>query len=265
MRIMCIIALMTLSSCGLRHSGSQRSVEDTADTLKAINTKLERLNQKQGIVTIANHQVETVTNVAENRRIQNRIIRNIALIDSVLNENRTRIIALEKQLGESRKDVRELEQNLSDMPNTLESRQMEIERLRSGLERSGNTIATLHDSLRSVYFIAARTDSLRHWKIIEKNGSISRLFGSSVRLSGQMPLRKFTRIDKLKTSRIMIPASARNVVLMTLHDRNAYIFQDDNAAAPDRSRQPAASCILVITDPVRFWAASNALVIKIDN
>jgi archaellum component FlaC len=265
MRILCIIALMTLSSCGLRHSGNQLGVEDTADTLKAINTKLERLNQKQGIVTIASRQVETVTNVAENRRIQSRIIRNIALIDSVLNDHRARISSLEKQLGESRKSVRELEQNLSDMPITLEARQMEIERLRGGIERSGSTIAALHDSLRSVYLVAARTDSLERWKIIEKNGGVTRLFGSSFRLSGHLPLKKFTRIDKLKTSRIMIPASARNVVVMTLHDRNAYFIQDDNATDPDRTRQPAPSCALIITDPVKFWAASSALVIKIDN
>jgi hypothetical protein len=257
---------MTLSSCGFQHSGSERSVEEAADTLKAVNTKLEILNQKQGIISVSSRQVETISNVAENRRIQSRIIRNIALIDSVMSDNRVRIRTLEKKIYEDRRQIAGLEQELSEMQKNIEVRQLETERFRIGMERSGITIAGLHDSLRAVYLIAAKTDSLVKWNIIEKNGGIPHLFGNPFRLSGYMPLKKFIRLDRMKTSRIVIPASAGNIMVMTLHDRNAYVIRKSTSTEPDLNRQTGgASCTLVITDPDKFWALSNALVIKIDN
>jgi hypothetical protein len=265
MRIVRFFVLMTLSSCGFQNSGSQRSVEDAADTLKAINTKLELLNQKQGIVPIASPEVETISNVAENRRIQSRIIRNITLIDSSMRADRASIHSLGVQIGETRRQIAALEQGRSEMQKAIEAGQMENERLKIGLERSGITNASLQDSLRAAYLITAPADSLEKWKIIEKNGSMPRLLGSTFRLSGYLPLKKFTRLDKLKTNKVIIPASARNVMVMTLHDCNTYLIREESTTPAEATRQHKASCTLLITDPVRFWAASNALVIKIDN
>ncbi len=260
-----ILALiLILSSCSFGPSGGDNRGSEQADsTLKAINKSLELVNQKQGIVSVSTQEKESMHSIADNRRIQNRITGNILLIDSVMNDSRDRLLNLERLLGSHRRKITELEAEITGMSRTIETKQQEIDSLKTSLARSSRLAASLHDSLRTGYVLAAPQDSLAKWKIIEKDGGFLGIFGSSWRMSGHIPLKRFSRVNRLKSYRIVVPAKAGKFSLMTLHNRNSYSIARDNGKNSDSTRRGNDSSVIVIKSPEEFWAASQILVIKL--
>ena len=125
--------------------------------------------------------------------------------------------------------------------------------------RAGRLAASLQDSIRTGYVLAAPQDSLAKWKIIEKDGGFFGFLGSSWRLSGHIPLRRFARVNRLKSCRIVVPASAGNYSVMTLHSKNSYAITKHQG----ENRRGTDSSVIVIRSPQEFWAASRILVIKL--
>lgn len=256
--------IILLSSCRFGPPGAGNKGSELADsTLKAINNSLELVNQKQGIVSVSSREKESMHNIADNRRIQNRITGNIVLIDSVMNDSRDRLLNLEKALGSHRRKIAELEQEITWMARSIEAKQQEIDSLKTALARSSSLAAALHDSLRTGYVLAAPQDSLAKWKIIEKSGGFLGIFGSSWRMSGHIPLKKFSRINRLKSYRIVIPSKTGKFSVMTLHNRNSYSVVRENGKRTGVNRRGTDSSVIVIKSPEEFWAASHILVIKL--
>jgi hypothetical protein len=258
-----IFALLVLSSCSFAPQGTDRNSEQADSTLRAINKNLELVNQKQGIVSVSSRITETTRSIADNRRIQSRITGNIVLIDSVMNDNRARLSNLEKTLGNHRRKIAVLEGEVSGMTRNIDSKQMEIDSLKSVLSRSGNRTAAMHDSLRTGYVLAAPQDSLAKWQIIEKDGGILGIFGSTWRLSGHIPLHHFSRVNRARSFRITVPAKPGRFAVMTLHNRNAYSIVKERDKHPGTNRRGTDSSVIVINNPGEFWAASHILVIKL--
>jgi hypothetical protein len=258
------LLILLLSSCSFGPPDADNRGSEMADsTLKAINSSLELVNQKQGIVSVSSRAKESMHSIADNRRIQSRITGNIVLIDSVMNDSRERLSSLEKTLGSHRRKIAELEEEITGMARTIETKQREVDSLKTALARSSSLASALHDSLRAGYVIAAPQDSLAKWKIIEKEGGFLGIFGSSWRMSGHIPLKKFSRINRLKSYRIAIPARAGKFSVMTLHNRNSYSIVKDNGKHSDANRHGSDSSVIVIKSPEEFWAASHILVIKL--
>jgi transcription antitermination factor NusG len=254
-----ILSLLLLSSCGFTPSGADRGSASADSTLQAINNNLELVNQKQGIVSVASKVAESISSIADNRRIQNRIEGNIVLIDSVMDDNRVRLVDLEKRLESHRRKTAELEQEISGMEQSIAMKQLEVDSLKRCLIRSGNIAASLNDSLRAGYVLAAPQDSLAKWKIIEKDRGFFGFLGSSWRLSGHIPLRRFARVNRLKTYKIAVPAKAGSYTVMTLHNKSSYTI----AKHQGENRQGTDSSVIVIRNPQEFWEASHILVIKL--
>lgn len=263
MRKLLILVFLLLNSCGFRQQGREGGSEQSDSTLKAINRNLELVNQKQGIISVASRQPESLTSIADNYRLQNRITGNIELIDSVMSDNRSRLQALERMLGLNRRRIEELEQEITGLEQTIDAKEREIDSLKRALVHSGNLASALHDSLKTGYVLAAPQDSLAKWKIIEKNGGLFGLFGSSWRLSGHIPLKKFNRVNMLKTNRISIPAKAGNFTILTLHNRKTYTVAKVKESRPAANRKSADSSVIYINSPEQFWSASHILVIKL--
>ena len=259
-----ILALLTLSSCSLAPSGTDRNSEGVDSTLRAINKKLELVNQKQGIVSVASRSSETMNNIADNRRIQNRITGNIVLIDSVMNDNRNRLFTLEQTVGSHRRKIAALEKEISGMSRRIETKQREIASLKSALGHAESLKTNLHDSLRTAYVLAAPQDSLAKWRIIEKHdGGFFGIFGDSWRLSGHIPLRRFTRVNRLTAYRISVPAKPGSFSVLTLHNQKSYSIATEKGTKAVAKKREADASVIVINSPNEFWAASNILVIKL--
>lgn len=263
MRRLFILFFFVISSCGVRQHDRSENDGRADSTLKAINRNLELVNQKQGIISVTSRETESLTSIADNRRIQNRIGGNIELIDSVMSDQRLRLLSQQRLLGINRHRIGTLEQQVAGLERTIDQKQHEIDSLRKALAHTSNIAATLHDSLRTAYVLAAPQDSLAKWKIIEKKGGILGFFGSTWRLSGHIPLKRFTRVNMLKTNRIGIPAKEGNFKVMTLHNQNSYSIRNNQAAQMKKSRKTADSSVIVINRPGAFWSASHILVIKL--
>ena len=252
-----ILVLLVLSSCGMQQAERDGDSERADSTLRAVNRRLELVNQKLGIVPVTSRVKESSSNIADNHRIQHRIYDNIGLIDSMMSDIRSRLTSLERMLGASNRRLGEYEQEISNLEQSIDSKQLEIDSLRKSLVRSANLAGSLHDSLATAYVLVAPQDSLARWKVIEKNGGMFGMFGSSWQFSGNVPLRRCSRINLLKTGRIIVPAKAGSFTLMTPHNRKSYLVKTESG------RRSADSSVIVISNPNEFWATSHILVIKL--
>jgi hypothetical protein len=262
MHILLLLLILFLSSCNGKNR-TRENMERVASTLEVINKNLEFINQKQGLISVSSRQVEGVYNIAENRRIQSRISRNILLIDSVMNDNRTRLGNLEKKLQQSRSRISGLEKIVASMQRTLAAKQQEIDSLKTALEQSSLFIAKLSDSLHTVFYLAAPEDSLKKWKIIEKKGSFLGIIGGSNRLTDAFSLERFARFDKTTARRIPIPAGINDFEFISPHNRDSYSIREPAGITPSAKKTPLS--YLVVRNPDRFWAASRVLVIQLDD
>jgi hypothetical protein len=258
-----ILLFLAISSCAFQRQGRDGNNERADSTLKAINRNLELVNQKQGIISVASNQFESLNSIADNRRIQNRIEGNIVLIDSVMSDHRARLLALERLLGINRRRVNELELQIASLEQALDAKQREIDSLKRALNRSGAVASSLHDSLRTAYVLMAPQDSLEHWKVIVKKGGVLGI-GSTWRLSGHVPLKKFTRVNLLKTGRVVVPAKAEKFKVMTVHDPKSYTVTDTKGKSGGKGSKKNSS-VITISDPGQFWTTSRILVIKLPN
>lgn len=265
MRRLFIFAFLFLVSCGYSQQERIESGKDEDSTLKAINRNLELVNQRQGIIPVTSRDPETLISIADNRRIQNRIEGNILLIDSVMNDNRSRLKSLERMLGLDRRRIGELETEINGLQYSIDSKQREIDSLKRALVHSDNLAASLHDSLRTCYVLVAPQDSLAKWRVIEKSGGLFGVLGTSWRLSGHIPLKRFSRVNMVRTNRIAVPAKAGNFTIMTLHNRRAFTIAKNRTNRTASSRRDLDSSVITISNPGAFWSASHILVIKLAN
>jgi hypothetical protein len=262
MRIVFFLLLLILAACS-KNSSDKESVEQVTSSLGTINKNLEYVNQKQGIVAVTSHEKEGVYNIASNRRIQTRISRNITLIDSVMTDNQNRLKTLDIEYAQSRNKISLLEKLVESMTTTIETKQHELDSMKTALKQSNLTITKLSDSLHTVYFLAAPQDSLKKWKIIERDGSVLGIIGGSNRLSDSISLSRFTRYDRTTAKRLPIPASIGHFELITAHNRKSYSLKKQDS--DDRQTEKNGSMTyLVVNNPDKFWRLSRLLVIKLE-
>jgi hypothetical protein len=150
------------------------------------------------------------------------------------------------------------------MTRTLDTKQHEIDSLKTALEQSNTFIAKLSDSLHTVFYLAAPEDSLKKWKIIEHKGSLLGIIGGTDRLTDTFTLDRFARFDKTTARRIPIPARMNRFEFITAHNKKSFTVQKppgvDSAAG-----KKIPLTYLMVNNPDEFWASSRILVIKLKN
>lgn len=234
------------------------------EQIGAISDNLSRIRAREGLITAA-ADTEGVEHPAE------RIERDIAALDELLRDNRTKIAALQgavAQLRRSNLRIDGLEKMVDELNRQLEVKRTEVAELRERLasretqveelseqvalqtaraEELDDERAGLESRLNTVYYIVGPERELRDAQIIDKQGVV----GRTLRVSGRGSFESFTQADARLLERVAV--GQRRVTVVTPHPEEAYeLVTDDDKRVVE----------LRILDPGRFWESSRMLIVS---
>lgn len=281
-RILVIAAavLCTLPSCIRKQAvltladqrDSLTSVVDRKDSLicavfediNAIAENLSRIKARENLLTVASAPEGGARPIAQ-------INNDIADIDRLLQENRSKIASLQQAADQLRKanlKIAGLEKMIRDLEAQLKIKTAEIDHLRTELyaserqvrrlenqvaERNAEVI-TLNDEnlelatrLHRVYYIVGAEKELRYARIINKEGFI----GRTLTMGRNNTMNAFTKADDRLLGEV--PIMRKKVTIVTPHPADSYrlLLGEDKLIEK-----------LQITDPVRFWESSKVLIVS---
>lgn len=234
------------------------------EDINAISENLAQIRSRENLIAVAGE-------AEGGRRPAGEIRNDIAAIDRLLQENRSKIASLQRAAAQLRKAnlrIEGLEKMIADLDKQLAQKSREIAQLRENLtrmevevktlteqvarsgaevERLGSENVVLEDRLHAVCFIVGAEKELREAQIIDKQGFI----GRTLTLNRSANFDSFTQSDaRLLTE---IPIGRKRVTLVTAHPEGSYRLETGADKVVTR---------LLIIDPDRFWESSRALVIS---
>lgn len=238
--------------------------------VNAISENLSAIKARENILTIDNGESA--------KRPAEQINSDIAAIDNLLQENRTKIEALERsaaQLRNANVKIKGLEKMISSLNAQIDTKNGEIDELKHNLSQMGVQVETLSarvseqgeqlnqlstekgaleadvadktTRLHSVYYIVGPQKELIDAQIVRKSGFI----GRTLTVNDKRSLDSFTQSDTRFLEEI--PVGHKNVTIVTTHPEDSYRL----VAGADKQITS-----LKILDPDRFWESSKILVIS---
>lgn len=234
------------------------------EQINAIAESLAQIKKRENMIAVP-------TDSEGSARLFRQIDGDIAAIDRLLQENRTKIASLQDAAVKLRKanlKVDGLEKMVRTLQEQVAEKSVEMERLRKQLTDREHQIAaleaqvigqqtemeTLNDEntdlehrLHAVYYIVGSERELRDAQIIDKEGFIGRTL--TVGRSGAID--SFTHADARLLSEI--PVGHKRATMVSAHPEGSYQWVIDSDKVVDK---------LVITDPTRFWESSRMLIVS---
>ncbi len=238
--------------------------------VNAISDNLSAIKTRENILTIGNGE--------SGRRPVEQINEDIAAIDKLLEENRTKIEALERSAAQLRKAnvrIQGLEQMITNLSSQLDEKNREVESLKEDLTQMGVQVETLSTQvaeqdrqleelttkkgeleadvadktarLYAVYYIVGPQKELLDTQIVRKSGFI----GRTLTVNEKHNLDSFTKGDTRFLEEI--PVGHKNVTVVTTHPEDSYRLVEGEG------REIVS---LRILDPERFWESSKILVVS---
>lgn len=234
------------------------------EDISVISDNLAQIKTRENLISVAG-------NPEGGKRPVEQINNDIAAIDRLLQENRTKIASLERAAAQLRKAnlrIDALEKIIRDLHTELAGRSVEIESLRGELAQMGTEVrqltetvaersaqvedlsgekAELENQLHTIYYIVGAEKELRDAQIIDKRGFI----GRTLRVAGGGAIESFTRADSRLLSEI--PVGRKRVSVVSSHPEGSYELVTDGDKIVEKLR---------ITDPSRFWESSKVLIVS---
>lgn len=239
--------------------------------IAAVFTQINAVAENLAQIRSREHLIAVAGQSEGGRRPVEEINDDIAAIDRLLQENRSKIRSLQSAAAQLRKAnlrIDGLEKMIATLNAELSEKSAEVERLRGELATMGDAVkklteqvaqrsaevedlstekVELENRLHTVYYIVGAEKELRDAQIVDKQGFIGRTL--TVNRSGS--LESFTQADSRLLSEIAI--GRRKAKVVTAHPAGSYELITDADKVVTK---------LVIDDPVRFWESSKILVIS---
>lgn len=232
--------------------------------INAISENLAMIKSRENLITVAG-DAEGV------RRPVEEINNDIAAIDRLLQENKSKIASLQRSAAQLRKAnlrIDGLEKMIGDLNQQLADKTSEVAQLRENLAQMGIQVENLteevaerttevenlstekvelQNQLNTVYYIVGSEKELRDAQIINKQGFI----GRTLTVGKTANLDSFTVAD----SRLLteIPVGHKKATVVSSHPEDSY----ELVLGADKSVEK-----LLITDPARFWESSKILIVS---
>lgn len=279
--IAAIGGMLAAASCGnsklneeqqenYRLNDSLQQALNNADSMFSIlydvTTGLEQISRLE-------HLLNGTVN-AEDPSARHTIEEQMAIIQKGLIDRRKRIEELEKKLKDNsgansklksqitalRAQIDEQAVTVSDLTARLQAANFRIETLTdsvSGLQAAVDTIAAEKtqvegelnraiDDLNAVYYVIGTNEELKNHNFISGGGFLRK----TKVLEGDFDVNYMTRADKRTIT--LIPLDVKKAEVLTKHPEGSYSIEKDQNGM----------LTLKITNPGRFWAASNLLVVE---
>ncbi len=276
-------AIMLGTSCAERPREAVRQPDREADSLRAviaakdslmnavfadinaISENLAQIRSRENIITLAARGEGP-------QRPTEEIADDIAAIDRLLKENRTKIASLQRTsaaLQKADRRIEGLDRTIRDLNDRLTEKSTEIAHLRTELEERTTEVThltqqvaergakienlnsekvELENRLNTVYYIVGQEKELRDAQIVDKQGFL----GRTLTANGKGRLESFTQSDARLLTEIAV--GRKRAVLVTPHPEGSYTLE----TAPDGKTVER----LRIIDPDRFWESSRVLIVS---
>lgn len=233
--------------------------------MNSIGDDMARLKEVEGIVASPSFANENPENQAQ-------ITSDITAIQNELEARRTKLAELEKKLSSSNYDNANLKKAIATLKAQIDDQETTIKSLRTSLADAKIQIETLNrdidilnervdsvnvekenienqltNELNTVFYALGNKKELKEHKLIETG-----FLRKTKVLPGDFEEGYFTKVDKRTLSQL--PLLSKKAKVITNQPEDSYTIDT----------QENGMKVLNITDPERFWAVSNFLVVQID-
>ncbi len=235
---------------------------DLMATFDQIENDLNVIKQKRNIISIQSNDPE----FRKDKR--KAILKDIQMMNSLLDESKTRIASLSKKLKDSGLQIAGLEEKIQSLSIMLEARDADINDLKKFLEEKDFRMAEMNKNLDSMQVVQVKSQQMIQdqeneinkaffvygtYKDLKEKGLVVKEGGLIKKKSLQENLdnKYFTQINinEVKT----IPIHAKKVELITEHPQNSYSLVEENGEI----------AYLEIENPKEFWKISKYAVVEL--
>lgn len=235
-------------------------------TLNEIESNLKMIREKEGLIVLGpDSDLESGINTKE------KILRNIQIINSLMDENRAKIETLKTALNKTEVENKQMhlltdavneklnhqEEEINYLKDQLGNKNFEIAELNtklSYLELQGEKlqliINNLENELNTGHYIIGSYKELKEKGVAEKEGGVL-WFGRTKSINENFEETDFTVINIKENT--TIPIFSKKAKLLSEHKTESYEFKTENNQIS----------YLNIIDPKQFWKTSKYLVIEI--
>ena len=202
-----------------------------------------------------------------------KILRDVQLMNGLMQESRDRIAELTKRLDRSRIDASGLRKKLKDLDMQLAMRDSAITTMKDALLAKDFQIGQVNEQLSAIElevakheaFIEQQTNEMNTaWyttgtsKELEERGVVVRTggvigIGKSSMLSGDATASQFKQVDVRQTQRVTL--EGKKASLLTEHPKDSYAIVEEGDKL----------AYLQIKDPAAFWRLTKYLVVEVKN
>jgi len=244
-------------------------IEEYMKSMNEIYDNLAVIKEKENLI---NANID-LTNGEITETVKDKIVADINLINSLLEDNKKKIASLTSRLNDSNSKLKnsnakivELEKMIQNLAQQIEEKDAEIGSLQNQLananaqlkvlfEEYNNRIEELgeqEDKLNTAYFCYGTSKELKEQGVITKEGGFIGI-GKTAKLSEDFNKDYFTQIDITIVQQVDLMTKKAKVV--TSHPADSYKLEmnDDNKVEK-----------LVILDASKFWSASKYLVVIVE-
>jgi TolA-binding protein len=235
-------------------------------TLDEIDNNLDKIRNKEGIIIMSPKQNSDI-GISKKEKIVN----NISIINTLLEDNKNKLTKLEKSLSAYKKGKKELLQSINqakermallegeiqELKTVLAQNEFKISDLNKQLDEKNSQLASLTEKntildkdINRVYFTEGTYKQLKGNNIIIKEGGIFGI-GRVKILRQNLDKSKFKELSQKETTSIVL--NGKKPKLITQHPLSSYsvtVTSDDVAQ-------------LTIKDPNSFWSFSKYLVVEV--
>ncbi|HRE96312.1 MAG TPA: hypothetical protein PK637_06075 [Flavobacteriales bacterium] len=239
--------------------GKDSAMNASIRILNEIEENLSVIRQKEGVINKSrNNDPELAVDQKD------RIIEEIQVINSLMEDNRNKIASLRGKLKKGDMKIGELEKMIENLLTKIDDQEQTINSLREELAKydiaMDELTATLNETmavveekeaeLKTAYYVIGSTKELKENGILTKEGGFIGI-GKIKKLREDFNKDYFTQIDISKTSEVIL--GGKKAELLTTHPVGSY------KVVGEKTKEK-----LVITDSKSFWSVSKYLVVVLD-
>ncbi len=272
-----ILIAVAITSCNQRDKETKDSLN--INELLSENAKdftfagvLSEIDKDLEIVKEKSEIIELSSTINEEGEIENKeeVLKNISMINSIMDDNRKKVNELKESIGDSNKTNMDLfhlseltksrlekqEESLEDLKAILNRKSFRLEDLNKRMspialqiEKKNDLITQLKSNVNTGYYNVGSYKSLKEKEIVEKHGGIMGI-GAVKSIDEDFNQSDFNKIDITKVTKVKV--DSKKAKLLTEHPVSSYEFEMSQGKVD----------YLKILNPKEFWRTSKYLVVE---
>jgi len=276
------VAALLLASCASGPSEGELAARAETERLK---NELQSRDSLIGEMTLSFDDIEKNISLMDEREKllgenvegdlnmdkRQRIVRDLQLMNGLMQESRDRIADLTKRLDKSKIDASGLRKKLKELDLMLASRDSSITTLKDGLLAKDFQIEQVNMQLTAMElevakreaFIEQQTNEMNTaWYVVgtskelEERGVVNRTggvigIGKTSAMSSDVAANQFKQVDVRTTNRV--PLGVKKATLVSEHPKESYTIVEEGDEL----------AYLEIKDPAAFWKLSKYMVVEV--